>query len=210
MAKATLRLSKQESIQRILEAAEVCFGRGGYGATSLKQIAVEAGVSKALIHYHFDTKDGLFLEVLGRIHREIARDVTHLAIAASPGIETAMRALDELTRAMLRITPLTPALVELGAVALKDSKLAEQNEAFVFETIQLIEFGILQTLGEAAKGLTVTPPRLARLLHSVVHGIALSAMHGGHIGIREQLDDLKIILLRGLFSEDIDVQGDAS
>lgn len=45
--------------ERILDAALVRFGDRGVAATSLKEIAAEAGVSQALIVHHFGSKDGL-------------------------------------------------------------------------------------------------------------------------------------------------------
>lgn len=48
---------------RILEAADRLFGERGFDATSTRDIAERSGVNKALIHYHFGTKDDL-LEIL--------------------------------------------------------------------------------------------------------------------------------------------------
>ncbi|MFY9712256.1 MAG: TetR family transcriptional regulator [Microbacterium sp.] len=44
---------------RIRDAAIECFARRGFGGTTLRQIATEAGVSAALIVHHFGSKDGL-------------------------------------------------------------------------------------------------------------------------------------------------------
>ena len=44
---------------RIRDAAIACFARRGFGGTTLRQIATEAGVSAALILHHFGSKDGL-------------------------------------------------------------------------------------------------------------------------------------------------------
>jgi AcrR family transcriptional regulator len=44
----------------ILRAGIQLFGRRGYGATSVRQIAAEAGVTPPLIGYHFASKEGLF------------------------------------------------------------------------------------------------------------------------------------------------------
>lgn len=40
----------------LLDAALACFVRGGIGATSLRDIATEAGVTPALVHYYFGDK----------------------------------------------------------------------------------------------------------------------------------------------------------
>src|ERR687896_1327771 len=57
--------------QRILEAARVVFIRRGTAGARMQEIAHEAGVNQALLHYYFRSKDRLaeaaFREVAGRI-----------------------------------------------------------------------------------------------------------------------------------------------
>lgn len=45
----------------ILRAGIRLFGHRGFGSTSVRQIATEAGVTPPLISYHFESKEGLFL-----------------------------------------------------------------------------------------------------------------------------------------------------
>jgi len=52
--------------QKILETATRLFSGQGYGATSLSQVAKEANVSKALIFWHFESKEKLFHAALQR------------------------------------------------------------------------------------------------------------------------------------------------
>ena len=49
--------------QEILAAAEALFADGGYEGTSIRQIALKAGVPVALISYHFGGKLGLYRRV---------------------------------------------------------------------------------------------------------------------------------------------------
>lgn len=49
--------------QEILDAALRCLGRDGYAATSLARVAEEAGVSKRMILYYFDSREALFLQL---------------------------------------------------------------------------------------------------------------------------------------------------
>jgi AcrR family transcriptional regulator len=51
---------------KILETATRLFSAQGYANTSLSQVAKEAQVSKALIFWHFDTKENLFSTALRR------------------------------------------------------------------------------------------------------------------------------------------------
>lgn len=48
----------------ILRAARIQFGALGFGATSLRSVATEAGVDTALIHHYFKSKEGLFVAAI--------------------------------------------------------------------------------------------------------------------------------------------------
>jgi AcrR family transcriptional regulator len=50
--------------ERILEAAAARIAQDGIDAVRLSRIAQDAGVSSALIHYHFDTREALLVEAL--------------------------------------------------------------------------------------------------------------------------------------------------
>jgi AcrR family transcriptional regulator len=53
--------------QRILDAADVVFVRRGTDGARMQEIAEEAGVNKALLHYYYRTKDGLAQAVFRRL-----------------------------------------------------------------------------------------------------------------------------------------------
>lgn len=55
-----------QTIERILSAAEAHFALHGFFASSLRQIMREAKVNVAAAHYHFGSKEALFLAVLNR------------------------------------------------------------------------------------------------------------------------------------------------
>lgn len=52
-------LTPEETRSKILGAADQLFGALGFDATTTRHIASQSGVNKALIHYHFGTKDDL-------------------------------------------------------------------------------------------------------------------------------------------------------
>jgi TetR/AcrR family transcriptional regulator len=63
--------------RRILDAARQVFMRRGTAGARMQEIAEEAGVNQALLHYYFRSKDGLaaavFREAAGRLLPAIAR-----------------------------------------------------------------------------------------------------------------------------------------
>jgi len=52
--------SGAESRERILNAARALFRERGYGSTTVRAVAAEAGVDPAMVFYFFGTKQGLF------------------------------------------------------------------------------------------------------------------------------------------------------
>ena len=58
---------------KILAAADDLFGELGFDSTSTRLIAERSGVNKALIHYHFQSKQDLFHEVLDRYYDRLGR-----------------------------------------------------------------------------------------------------------------------------------------
>jgi AcrR family transcriptional regulator len=67
---------------RILDAAARLFVTRGYERTSISAIATAAGVSRAAIFWHFESKAGLFQEtcrrLLGPFFEEIRSNLSHL------------------------------------------------------------------------------------------------------------------------------------
>ena len=71
MASPRRRMPAAQRREVILAAANETFGRRGYHGTSLDDIAHSAGVSKALIYEHFDSKRELHAELLDAHAAEI-------------------------------------------------------------------------------------------------------------------------------------------
>src|ERR1700752_2300762 len=61
------RTASQDSRDEILKAAMQLFANHGFHETSMSEVAREARVSKALIFWHFKTKEELFVAVLTRL-----------------------------------------------------------------------------------------------------------------------------------------------
>lgn len=58
------KVGKSELKQRLLQAALTCFAQKGYHATTVDEIATEAGVSKGAVYWHYKDKRELFLSVM--------------------------------------------------------------------------------------------------------------------------------------------------
>lgn len=61
------RLPRAERREQILAAATEAFARNGFAATSLDDIAAEAGITRVILYRHFDSKNDLYQAVLDRM-----------------------------------------------------------------------------------------------------------------------------------------------
>jgi AcrR family transcriptional regulator len=137
---------KPPATRRILLAARQLVARGGAAEISMGDVAALAGVSKALVHYHFHDKESLLVALVD----EVGRDVVERERAAMSG-SAAGHELDgywewlhgELARGDFRILL---ALAEYDSdriraesrrVAIARRSLAEEHLALVFTRLGL-------------------------------------------------------------------------
>ncbi len=60
------RLPWEERREQLLETAERLFAQGGYSGTTCREVAEAAGVSQAIIFFHFPTKEDLYSSIIRR------------------------------------------------------------------------------------------------------------------------------------------------
>lgn len=63
----------------IIRAATALFGRHGFAATSVDQLAAKAGVAKGAVYHHFATKEALFEAVFEAVSEEVSAKVAAAA-----------------------------------------------------------------------------------------------------------------------------------
>jgi AcrR family transcriptional regulator len=72
-------LSRADRQAQLLRAAATAFARGGFAATSMDDVAAEAGVTKLIVYRNFDSKEDLYRSVLDgvsdRLRDEWLREV---------------------------------------------------------------------------------------------------------------------------------------
>ena len=84
------RLRRAERRDQLLAAATRAFARAGFAATSLDDIAAQAGISRVLLYRHFESKTDLYRAVLDRAVQRLTaavgtRDFTDASIDALLG-----------------------------------------------------------------------------------------------------------------------------
>jgi AcrR family transcriptional regulator len=81
MARQVERIEATRSA--IVQAASDLFGRQGYAATTVDEVAAAAGVAKGAVYHHFQGKERLFETVLEATTAQLAAEVAQRAGAAA-------------------------------------------------------------------------------------------------------------------------------
>ncbi|MEA5593343.1 TetR/AcrR family transcriptional regulator [Rivularia sp. UHCC 0363] len=63
-------VTNTDTKEQILNVAERLFAEKGFAGTTLRNVIREAGVNIAAVHYHFGSKEELFIAVLRRVARQ--------------------------------------------------------------------------------------------------------------------------------------------
>jgi len=161
---------------QILAAAEKVVARNGYTSTSMKDIAEEAGVAQALLHYYFESKDELLTEVVLAIDNEVHQE-WKAAVAAiddplrriAVGLDTAAAKCAERPEFFQLLADLQTAGFTNPAVR---ARMRQLSDRFLEDVVAEVE--------SIAAAMPVPPPLPARALASAItgsiDGIALQAV----------------------------------
>lgn len=86
------KTKSEETRARILAAAMELFRRQGFDATTMREIAAEAGVATGAAYYYFDSKDAIVLAFYDQAQQELA-PLLDEAIAGTKDLGQRLRAL---------------------------------------------------------------------------------------------------------------------
>lgn len=175
---------------RIVDAGVRCITQDGVAGASMAAIALEAGVSKALLHYHYHDRATLLAEIVERIGgRLIARERTAMdhSVEAS-GLDALWRWLDgELRRGELA-SFVELALVREGAVRTASRAVAMHRRRSAARTIERL-FAQLDLTPK------VPAPLMAEASVAFTDGLAIDVANGSLRDPRVSFDIFWLALL---------------
>ena len=87
-------MTPDQTRARILEAADGLFGTLGFDATTTRDIAERSGINKALIHYHYGSKNQLLATVLEDYYQRLGEALAGALAGGGTGLEQVGRVLD--------------------------------------------------------------------------------------------------------------------
>ena len=178
------RTRPRDSRTAVLRAAEREFAAHGFAGTGVDAIARRAGVNKAMIYYHFDSKLGLY--------REMLRDGFRALLAEARSILNEPRApidqLEAYVAALLRAGGRRPHLIPIML-----REVAAGGRQLDPETLRLLTgmFQVVRQIVEEGRrrgGFRELDPLMT---HLVIMGAAMLYM--ANEPIRARIDRLKLI-----------------
>ena len=149
--------------EKILEAADELFGEAGFDATSTREIAEKSGVNKALIHYHFNSKEGLLETLLDRYYERLGKRLVE-ALDISGELRDRIQKMSEVYFDFLvrnrnfsrivqreasggqhleRIRSHMAPLFEMGTRVLKETYPATRSGPFAAEQVLVSAYGMI-------------------------------------------------------------------
>lgn len=104
-------MAKQQNTEdKIVEAAKTVFISKGMDGARMHEIAEEAGINKALLHYYFRTKDKLFEKVFAIVFKDVFLILAN-AISGEISIEQFIERFITQYMKMLKSKPFLPQFV---------------------------------------------------------------------------------------------------
>lgn len=165
---------KAQTRLQLLQAAAVVFPRRGYHATSVDEVAEEAGFTVGALYSNFAGKQDLFLAMLDE---HFARQMSAYAEISSRGhtVEAKARGAADHWMAFLRQNPqFFPLFIEFWGLALRDPELRRQLSSRIRHFQTAISEILRRDAGELGVDLPEDAARsLAMVVNSMGNGLAL-------------------------------------
>jgi len=164
-------MSTKPTSLKILRAARKMFGQLGYRGASLDEVAKAAGVSKGLLHYHFNNKEGLLIEAQKSVFKELHRRFTERATRGEQGVNTALDALDAMWTSVRDLRDGAPFIVETLSLGGQEGPMRPHIRNFYRESTSLLEDGIKKVFSDKVGLLVIPPYRMAVLIRILLSGL---------------------------------------
>lgn len=120
-----------ERRRQILEAALRTFARKGFSGARTDDIAQEAGVSKGLLYWYFDSKDAIIQGLLGLLFEPDLKALERLvAQRERPAGERLLEMAREALESLPSIRPVLPVAYEFYALAARPGPIRQALQSY--------------------------------------------------------------------------------
>jgi AcrR family transcriptional regulator len=161
---------------QIIRAAARVLGRQGYGATSLKDVAREARVAPGLLHYYFESKEELLLEVVMVMERQMIAEWQAAIAGVEDPLERIVAGLDHAEARCAEQPEFYRLVLDLYTVSLSSPALRHRCAELCSHLVDEIEVEVRRALGPLPAYALVAPRDLAGAIAGAIDGVALSSL----------------------------------
>jgi TetR/AcrR family transcriptional regulator len=178
--------------QRILDAAHVVFVRTGTAGARMQEIAREAGVNSALLHYYFRSKDRLAEAVFHRAAAQLMPAVVGVLVS-DRSLPDKVRAIVEIELDRLTRTPYLPAYI-ISELAHHPERITQLVSALTGARPEALGRKLLRMVGEqiteavrAGRMRPIAPDQfMVNLLSLCIFPFAARPMIGALMGLDDK------------------------
>ncbi len=120
---AARQQQKEQTRTRLVEAALRVFALHGYDHATVEEISLAAGYSKGAYYFHFDSKEGIFLELLSAWIEGQTQRLRAFETSTAPPAVALIETLESLLRYDDRDVHWAPLLLEFWAQAYRNDRV---------------------------------------------------------------------------------------
>jgi AcrR family transcriptional regulator len=164
--------SREQTTQRLLEAAQKLIAKKGLDAASVEDIAAAAGYTRGAFYSNFSSKDDLFIELLRRDHEKSTAEMNALRDRSLPVDLVQSRARDIYSQ-MYRDNECFMNWTEARMLAARDTRFRTKLNALMAEKRAQIADFIGYFYDRVGVAPPVPPEQLAMGFMSLAEGVKL-------------------------------------
>ncbi|MSP24606.1 MAG: TetR/AcrR family transcriptional regulator [Myxococcales bacterium] len=186
-------------VVQILDAASRCFSREGLANTTIQEIAVEAGLTKSMIHYYFESKQVLILELQAFVHERYFRRVQQRleVLSAAANSEDRLQAALWEVYEIVNDKQLMRLQLEMFAEAGRDPYMKTRMTLALDRSQEFIEAGAEQVVNAGGAPSIRLPRALSLLIASTLLGLRVQEFVTGESEQSKQAYKLFLAMLTG-------------
>jgi AcrR family transcriptional regulator len=167
--------SREQTTQRLLDAAQKLIARKGLDAASVENIAQAAGYSRGAFYSNFKSKDDLFIELLRRDHQKSLAQFDELRSSDLPVDQMQLRTRDIYSH-MFRDNESFMNWTEARMVAARDARFRTKLDALMAEKRAQIAAFIQYFYDRVGVTAPMPPEKMAMGFMSLAEGVRLFMM----------------------------------
>jgi AcrR family transcriptional regulator len=164
--------SREQTTQRLLDAAQKLIAKKGLEAASVENIAAAAGYSRGAFYSNFSSKDELFIELLRREHEKVTAEFNALRSSAL-SVDQVQRRIRELYGQIYRDNESCMNWTEARMLAARDARFRAKLDTLMTQKRgQIAEF-IEYFYSRVGVVPPVSPEKIAMGFMSLAEGVKL-------------------------------------